>query len=104
MNPKIIGTFTFHDEEELLVTQIEIMFTVCDEIVMQGDNPTEKAKEIALSYVDKKRVFYIQNIKHNNFEQRDKFGDRQRLLNFAKERNCECMYIRTSTSFLHLKI
>ena len=96
MNNKIIGSFTFSIEDDLLVHQLEVLTALCDEVVIQGDAPTKKAHEIALAYTDNTTVFYFENKKQDRFNQRDEFGDRQRLLDFAKSRNAD-VHLHTDT-------
>lgn len=96
MSNKIIGSFTFSIEDDLILHQLELLTALCDEVVIQGDAPTQKAHEIAVAYTDNRTVFYFENKKQDRFYQRDEFGDRQRLLEFAKTRNAN-VHLHTDT-------
>ena len=81
----IVGTFTFHNEADLLVYQFESLLGFCDKIICQSDNSTPDCMDIANSYVDDKHIILLKNIKSNNFYERDERGDRERLLIKTKE-------------------
>lgn len=100
---KKIASFTFFDESTILVHQLEILLNIVDEVIIQSDNSTDETKEIALSYVDNKNVFYLDNKKENNFYQRDEYGDRQKLLDFVKSRNGNVHYHTDVDEILAIK-
>lgn len=90
--PKTIGSFSFHNEANLLISQLECMQYFCDEIVLLSDNATQDALEVANSYINNKNIFLLSINKRDNFYERDEYGDRQKLLEFAKSRNAEIHY------------
>lgn len=88
----IAGTFTFYNESDLLVFQIETLLTFCDILIIQGDNPTPEAEEIARSYKRKNLVYVIINRKKDNVLERDELGDRERLLVTARDLGASSTY------------
>lgn len=84
MKSKIVGAFTFCNESHLILHQIETMLLFCDEIIALSDDPSHLAFQIAKSYV-KEGLFHLYfNVKSNNFLQRNEVGDRQNLLQHAR--------------------
>ena len=90
--PKIIGTFSFYNETDLLVHQLETMLAICDEVIMLSDNAIPSALEIAEAYTDKSTVRLLKRTKQDNFKERDEWGDRQLLLQAVRERKGEIHY------------
>lgn len=88
----LVGTFTFYDESDLMVHQLETMLSICDAIVMQSDSATDDCLQIAEAYEDNDTVHLIRNVKADNFNQRDEVGDRQRLLDKARELGATTCY------------
>ena len=80
----LVGTFTFYNEDDLMVLQLETLLAICDAVVMLSDNATEKCLQIAEAYEDNEKVYLLRNIKADNFNERDEVGDRQKLLDKAR--------------------
>lgn len=82
---KIIGTFPFFNETDLLPLQLETMLSFCDHVIMLGDNPPEETLNVAKAFERDDLVTLLINKKVDNFYQRDEWGDRQKLLEEAKK-------------------
>lgn len=80
----LVGTFTFYNEEDLMVLQLETLLAICDAVVILSDNATQKCLQIAEAYEDNESVHLLRNVKVDNFTQRDEVGDRQKLLDKAR--------------------
>jgi len=80
----LVGTFTFYNEDDLMVLQLETLLAICDAVVMLSDNATEKCLQIAEAYEDNEKIYLLRNIKEDNFNERDEVGDRQKLLDKAR--------------------
>jgi hypothetical protein len=84
---KFAGTFTCvgDREVELLVMQIESLLYLCDIVVVQANNPSQKVLEILNAYKREGRFYFITNQQEDEFWVHDEYGDRDRLLALCKQ-------------------
>lgn len=99
----IAGTFTFYNEIELFVMQMEVLLSLCDIVIIQGDNPPDELIELAKSYERTGKVYFMLNQKDNNFFKRDELGDRERLLIKARELGADCVFHTETDEILRLQ-